>query len=186
MQPVSSRIWTRVAVFISYDDNNYTTGTSYGCTTWTLRKRRKKKLHRNNTRMLFWSHPGSNTPRHNSCTASYFPSHKTSFWKSKGKLIRDVILWTSTHGRDCVGRPTRTCFRQICAYARCSLEDLPGAADDRDRWGESEGGEQERERERGGKRQSAKSILAVTWWWWWWWIPLGKVWRLINSLHLVK
>ena len=25
MQSVSSRIWTRVAVFISYDDNNYTT-----------------------------------------------------------------------------------------------------------------------------------------------------------------
>ena len=28
MQSVSSRIWTRVAVFISYDDNYYTTGTS--------------------------------------------------------------------------------------------------------------------------------------------------------------
>ena len=28
MQSVSSRIWTRVDVFISYDDNNYTTGTS--------------------------------------------------------------------------------------------------------------------------------------------------------------
>ena len=28
MQPVSSRIWTRVAMFISYDDNNYTMGTS--------------------------------------------------------------------------------------------------------------------------------------------------------------
>ena len=28
MQSVSSKIWTRVAVFISYDDNNYTTGTS--------------------------------------------------------------------------------------------------------------------------------------------------------------
>ena len=27
MQSVSSRIWTRVAVFISYDDNHYTTGT---------------------------------------------------------------------------------------------------------------------------------------------------------------
>ena len=26
MQPVSSRIWTRVAVSISYDDNHYTTG----------------------------------------------------------------------------------------------------------------------------------------------------------------
>ena len=28
MQWVSSRIWTRVTVFISYDDNHYTTGTS--------------------------------------------------------------------------------------------------------------------------------------------------------------
>ena len=27
MQSVSSRIWTRVAVSISYDDNNYTIGT---------------------------------------------------------------------------------------------------------------------------------------------------------------
>ena len=30
MQSVSSRIWTRVAVFISYGDNDYTTGTSPG------------------------------------------------------------------------------------------------------------------------------------------------------------
>ena len=29
MQSVSSRIWTRVAVSISYDDNHYTTGTSF-------------------------------------------------------------------------------------------------------------------------------------------------------------
>ena len=28
MQSVSSGIWTRVAVSISYDDNDYTTGTS--------------------------------------------------------------------------------------------------------------------------------------------------------------
>ena len=28
MQSVSSRIWTRVAVSTSYDDNDYTTGTS--------------------------------------------------------------------------------------------------------------------------------------------------------------
>ena len=28
MQSVSSRIWTRVAASISYDDNDYTTGTS--------------------------------------------------------------------------------------------------------------------------------------------------------------
>ena len=29
MQSVSSRIWTRAAVSISYDDNHYTTGTSH-------------------------------------------------------------------------------------------------------------------------------------------------------------
>ena len=28
MQSISSRIWTRIAMFIFYDDNNYTTGTS--------------------------------------------------------------------------------------------------------------------------------------------------------------
>ena len=30
MQSVSSRIWTHVAVSISYDDNHYTTGTWFG------------------------------------------------------------------------------------------------------------------------------------------------------------
>ena len=30
MQSVSSRIWTRIAVFISYGDNDYATGTSTG------------------------------------------------------------------------------------------------------------------------------------------------------------
>ena len=30
MQSVSSRIWTRIAVFISYGDNDNTTGTSKG------------------------------------------------------------------------------------------------------------------------------------------------------------
>ena len=30
MQSVSSRIWTRIAVSISYDDNDYTTGTYRG------------------------------------------------------------------------------------------------------------------------------------------------------------
>ena len=29
MQSVSSRIWTRVAMSISYDDNHYTTGTFF-------------------------------------------------------------------------------------------------------------------------------------------------------------
>ena len=36
MQSVSSRIWTRVAVFISYDDNDYTTGTFMGDTVYIM------------------------------------------------------------------------------------------------------------------------------------------------------
>ena len=36
MQWVSSRIWTRVAVFISFDDNNYTTG---NCFLWMMLKK---------------------------------------------------------------------------------------------------------------------------------------------------
>ena len=39
MQSVSSRIWTRVAVSIPYDDNDYTTGTS--------KKKKKKKKKKN-------------------------------------------------------------------------------------------------------------------------------------------
>ena len=35
MQPVSSRIWTHVAVSIFYDDDHYTTGTS---TEWSTRE----------------------------------------------------------------------------------------------------------------------------------------------------
>ena len=33
MQSASSRIWTHVAVSISYDDNHYTTGIFYGIST---------------------------------------------------------------------------------------------------------------------------------------------------------
>ena len=38
MQSVSSRIWTRVAVSISYDDNHYTTGTSNNLNNKTITK----------------------------------------------------------------------------------------------------------------------------------------------------
>ena len=47
MQSVSSRIWTRVAVFISYDDNNYTTGTSFFYPTPSLGQNMTQELHKN-------------------------------------------------------------------------------------------------------------------------------------------
>ena len=46
MRSVSSRIWTRVAVSISYDNNDYTTGTSikvsYGGRKYLKKKRFKQ------------------------------------------------------------------------------------------------------------------------------------------------
>ena len=45
MQSVSSRIWTRVAVSISYDDNHYTTGTSCVAKYKLLKDRVAEKLY---------------------------------------------------------------------------------------------------------------------------------------------
>ena len=44
MQSVSSRIWTRVAGFISYDDNYYTTGTSSGNSIYDIIHQFKNKV----------------------------------------------------------------------------------------------------------------------------------------------
>ena len=55
-------------------------------------------------------------------------------WKSKDEFISYVLLWTPSHGREKVGRSDRTYLQQICADKGCSLEDLPGAMDDRNGW----------------------------------------------------
>ena len=58
------------------------------------------------------------------------------------KLISDELQRISTHGHTRVGRSTRTYMYQPCADTGCSLEDFPGAMDNRDGW------ERDRERER--------------------------------------
>ena len=50
--------------------------------------------------------------------------------------ISGILLWTPSHGQAKVGGPARTYIQQLCADTGCSLEDLPGAMDDRDRWWE--------------------------------------------------
>ena len=72
--------------------------------------------------------------------------HAGHYWRSNGKLIRDVLLWTPTQRLASGGRPTKTYLHQLCADAECSLEDLPGAVNDKDRLGE---------------RESGKSVLSV-------------------------
>ena len=51
-------------------------------------------------------------------------------------IISDVLLWTPTYGRAKAGRPARTYIQQLCEDTGCSLEDLPEAMNDRDKWQE--------------------------------------------------
>ena len=71
------------------------------------------------------------------------------------ELINDMLLWTSSPGRTKAGQPAGTFKQQFCADTGCSLEDLPGAMDDRD-----------------GLREKVREIRAgcATGWWWWWYI----------------
>ena len=55
MQSVSSRIWTRVAVFISYDDNHYTTGTSINTQYYKVRIKGKVEQFRERSSTLTYT-----------------------------------------------------------------------------------------------------------------------------------
>ena len=76
--------------------------------------------------------------------------HTGHYWRSKDELICDILLSTPSHGRAKAGRPAKTYIQQLCVDTGCSLEDLPGAMDDRERW-------RERVREIGAD--------GTTWWW---------------------
>ena len=63
--------------------------------------------------------------------------HARHCWRSNDGLISDV-LWAPAHGRASISGPVRTYLHQFCADTGCSLENLPGAMDDRSGWGERE------------------------------------------------
>ena len=129
----------------------------YGCTTWTLTKRLKKKLDGNYTRMLqailnkSWQ---QHSTRHQ--LYGHLPPitktiqvrrtrHAGHCWRSKDELISDVLLWTPAYGQAKSGRSARTYIQQLCEDTGCSPEDLPEAMND---W-------------RSGERGSGISVLAA-------------------------
>ena len=134
----------------------------YGCTTWTLTNRLKKKLDGNYTRMLWailnksWrQHPtGHQLYRHlppiTKTIQAIRTRHAGHYWRNKDELISDVLLWTSAYGQAKAGRPARTYIQQLCEDRGCSPEDLPVAMNDREKWRE-----RVRDFRAGGK----------TWWW---------------------
>ena len=99
----------------------------YECTTLMLRKCIEKKLDGNYTRMQqailnkSWKQHLTKQQLY-----SYLPSisktiqvrqtrHVGHCWRSKDKLISDVLLWTPTHGHASVGWLERTYSHQLCA-----------------------------------------------------------------------
>ena len=135
----------------------------YGCTTWTLTKRLEKKLDGNYTRMLWailnksWrQHPTrhqlyGHLPPITKTIQVRQTRHAGHCWRSRDKLISDVLLWTPTHGHTKAGRPARTYIQQLCEDTGCCPEDLPEAMNDREKW-------QERVRD--------IRATSTTWWWW--------------------
>ena len=78
----------------------------YGCTTWALTKRLKKKLDGNYTRMLrailnkSWrQHPTSHLPHITKTIQVRQTRHAGHCWRSKDELISDVLLWTTAYGQ---------------------------------------------------------------------------------------
>ena len=136
----------------------------YGCTTWTLTKRLKKKLESNYTRMLrailnkYWRQHRTryqlygHLPPIMKTIQVRWTRHTGHCWRNKDELISDVLLWTPAYVQAKAGRPAQTYIEQLCEDTGCSPEDLPEAMNDREKW-----------------RERVRDIRAsgTTWWLWW-------------------
>ena len=120
----------------------------YGCTTWTLTKRPKKKLDGNYTSMLrailnkSWRQHSTrhqlydHLPPTTKTIQVRRARHAGHCWRSKDELISDVLLWTPAYGQAKAGRPARTYIEQLCEDTGCSPEDLSEAMNDWEKWRE--------------------------------------------------
>ena len=120
----------------------------YGCTTWTLTIRLKKKLDGNYTRMLRAilnksrrQHPTrhqlyGHLPRITKTIQVRRTRHAGHCWRSKDELISEVFRWTPTYGQAKAGRPARTYIEQLCEDTGYNLQDQPKAMNDREKWRE--------------------------------------------------
>ena len=62
--------------------------------------------------------------------------HAGHCWRSRDKLIRDVLLWTPTYGWAKAEWPAWSYIQQLCEDTGCSPEDRPEAMNDREEWQE--------------------------------------------------
>ena len=83
--------------------------------------------------------------------------HAEHCWRSRDKLISDVLLWTPSHGWAKAERPAWIYIQQLCVDMECGPEDLLEAMDDREGWWER-----------------VRDICADGATWWWWWQPVKE------------
>ena len=109
----------------------------YGCTTSTLikypEKKTRWKLHKDATcgfEQILEAAP------HKTAAVQLLISHLTNHaehcWKSKDKLISNVLLWTPTDEHTSVDQPAKTYIHQFCMDTGCHLEDLLRVMTNRD------------------------------------------------------
>ena len=113
----------------------------YGCATWTLTKRLEKKQDGSYPRMLpailnkSWrQHRTNHLPPITKTIQVRRTRHAGHCWRSRDKLISDVLLWTPTYDRAKAGRPARTYIQQLCDDTKCNPEDLAQAMNDWEKW----------------------------------------------------
>ena len=87
--------------------------------------------------------------------------HVGHCWRSKDKIVSDVLLWTSAYGQSKAGRPARTYIQQLCDETGCNPEDQSEGMNDRETW-----------------RERVRDIRASCTSWWWWWLMLN--WIVLN------
>ena len=136
----------------------------YGCTTWTLTKRKEeetwRQLHKNvesNIEQVLATTP------HETPTVRPLASHHENYtgWTSQtrqtlpekqGRARKWRTPMDPTYGQAKAGRPARTYIHQLCEDTGCDPEDLPEVMNDREKW-----------------RERIRDIRAsgTTWWWWW-------------------
>ena len=121
--PGSGRIDT--AIWMHYMDSNKTAGEE-------VRRQLHKSWRQHPTRHQLYGH----LPPITRTIQVRRTRHAGHCWRTRDDLIRDVLLWTPTHGRAKAGRPARTYIQQLCEDTGCCPEDLPEAMNDREKWRE--------------------------------------------------
>ena len=135
----------------------------YGCTAWTLSKQMEKQFESNFTRILraivkkSWTqHPMiqqlySHRPLIMKTIKIRRRRYMGHCWRSRDKLISNVLFWTPSLGQAKAGRTAQIYIQQLCVDTGCCPEDMPERMDDWEGWQE---------------RVNYIYSDSTTWWWW--------------------